>query len=255
MSFSPPMLSIPVTTTFRQGTCHVWYLVEEQEINQWIQEHICYDLEKIQDSDMEACFLGFDMEWKPVDKNDRESPLEPMMPRTSVIQMAYKDSVLVISLLHMHSSAGKKKVYQLPQKLQDILQDSRVCKLGVGIVNDAYKLRHDWNIQMSNIFDIALEFSMIYPQSAKLSLKHVTEVLTGYQMEKSKEITLSDWSVYPLSLPQLQYAALDAWVAQECMKQLVLMRQPAMAKVRHPSRKKRSSVLVLTYHDKCDCQD
>jgi hypothetical protein len=241
------MLSIPVTTTCRQGTCHVWYLVEEQEINQWIQEHICYDLEKIQDSDM-ALFLGFDMEWKPLEKHDKETPLEPMMPRTSVIQIAYKDSVLVISLLHMHQ--GGKKVYRLPQKLQDILQDSRTCKLGVGIVHDACKLKHDWNIQMSNIFDIALEFSMIYPQSAKLSLKHVTEVLTGYHMVKSKEITLSDWNVYPLSLPQLQYAALDAWVAQECMKQLVLLHQPVRYYKSSKPRKKKTGVLVLTYQDK-----
>lgn len=241
---SQPNLSIPVSTYFRQGHCHVWYLQEEQEINQWIQEHICYDLEKIQDTPF---FLGFDLEWKPV-ISSQDQILESQLARVSVVQIAYKDSVLVVSLFHM--SNGEKKMYRLPRRLQEILEDSRVCKLGVGIVHDAWKLKHDWNIQMSNILDISLEFSMVYPQSARLSLKHVTSVLTGYEMNKEKDITLSDWEAYPLSEKQLQYAALDAWVAQECMKQLVLVRKPVWKEMVTIPRKKKASMLVLTYHNK-----
>lgn len=49
--------------------------------------------------------------------------------------------------------------------------------------------------------------------SFKKGLKTIFEELYNCTWVKDKEITISDWSVSELSLRQVKYAALDAWVS------------------------------------------
>lgn len=178
---------------------NVAYLHNAFDINLWVQQHVL---------NKNIGIIGLDIEWKPVfSKHARQS-------RTSVLQIAAKDEVLVISLLNMSTS-------DIPSTLKHVLESPSIQKIGVGIKDDADKMRQHWNTKVENAIDLASIISNCFPDAGCRSLKDITAFLIDYTMEKNKKITLSNWEKFPLSQSQLHYAAIDAWVAMECAQYFI----------------------------------
>ena len=100
----------------------------------------------------------------------------------------------------------------MPAGLLQVLQDASIRKVGVGLEQDAVKLKADWEAEVVSCVDLA--------RTAKAKgLTHLTSLakcslhLLGLVMCKSKKIRMGNWERHPLSHAQTAYAALDAWTA------------------------------------------
>ena len=100
----------------------------------------------------------------------------------------------------------------MPAGLLHVLQDASIRKVGVGLQQDADKLKADWEAEVVSCVDLA--------RAAKAEgLTHLTSLakcslhLLGLAMCKSKKIRMGNWERHPLSHAQTAYAALDAWIA------------------------------------------
>ena len=75
------------------------------------------------------------------------------------------------------------------------------------------------------------------------SLRGLTEELLNIRLDKSKTLTLTDWSRRQLSIAELQYAALDAWAgrARICRHDRMERHAPSPRRPRH-SKGRRSAL-------------
>lgn len=93
-------------------------------INDWISAHA-----------QPKCAIGLDIEWKPYGSN-----------RTAIVQIASSSSILIAQIFHYK---------ELPSNLFNVLQDTQVTKIGVGITEDLGKLDDDFqtNCRVCSFFD------------------------------------------------------------------------------------------------------
>ncbi|QRV86345.1 3'-5' exonuclease [Ceratobasidium sp. AG-Ba] len=84
--------------------------------------------------------FGFDIEWKPTFvKGQAQSPI-------AVLQLAKEDQILLIQLSAMH---------EFPQRLQAVLEDARIIKAGVGIMDDAKKLWREYGVSLLGAVELS----------------------------------------------------------------------------------------------------
>lgn len=98
------------------------------------------------------------------------------------------------------------------------MSNSDIIKVGVAISDDAGLLMNDYNIHISGYIDLrylAKECCLKERSLAALAYK-----LLGCELDKDWRIRASDWEAELLSDQQTEYAALDAYVAVEILKQL-----------------------------------
>ncbi|KAH9619068.1 hypothetical protein KSS87_005617 [Heliosperma pusillum] len=151
--------------------------------------------------------LGLDLEWKP--------SFDQGIPQGIAAVMQICGDMTHCYVLHIFHSG-------IPHSLQSLLEDSSSIKVGVGIDNDAVKLFHDYNVSIKAVQDLsAMANQKLGIAPKQWSLYSLVETLTCKQLLKTKNIRLGNWEAEPLSKPQLQYAATDAfasWYLYEVLK-------------------------------------
>lgn len=98
------------------------------------------------------------------------------------------------------------------------MSNSNVIKVGVAISDDVQLLMNDYNIQVSGYIDLrylAKECCLEERSLAALAYK-----LLGCTLDKDWRVRASDWEAETLSNRQIEYAALDAYVAIKILEQL-----------------------------------
>jgi ribonuclease D len=90
--------------------------------------------------------------------------------------------------------------------------DEKVLKFGVGIMEDASRLRADFSLEVHGCIDLqklARGINTRYPRS----LQGLADFFIGFDLiQKPKSVAMSDWSTEALSKIQVDYAAQDAWL-------------------------------------------
>jgi hypothetical protein len=160
-----------------------------EEVDVWLRAHVL--------APGVTC-VGVDLEWRPT-FGRTEAP-----SRVALVQVAARDECLLVPLLHMRPPG-------VPALLRQVLSDSSIRKVGVGVCGDAVRLRRDWAADIIARVDLATA-------AAEHGLKQLTSLakcahhLLGITMCKAKRIRMGNWELHPLSPLQSAYAALDAWI-------------------------------------------
>ncbi|XP_074092145.1 exonuclease 3'-5' domain-containing protein 2 isoform X4 [Macrotis lagotis] len=103
----------------------------------------------------------------------------------------------------------------LPQTLLDILEDSRILKVGVGCQDDASKLLQDYDLTVRGCLDLrnlAMKQRKDLLQNG-LSLKSLAETILNFPLNKSFLLRCSNWDAEELTEEQVAYAARDAQIS------------------------------------------
>lgn len=85
-------------------------------------------------------------------------------------------------------------------------------------MDDAYLLMKDYNIKVTGCIDLRYLAKDCYLQER--SLAALAYKLLGCELDKDWRVRASDWEAETLSDRQIEYAALDAYVAVKIFEQL-----------------------------------
>ena len=181
----------------------VVYTVDSVEAEAWLRNHVI---------DSSAQAVGFDIEWKPQYVSKKKGGVEN---KTAVLQLAVENSCLVLHLCNMKSP---------PKLLRSILNDKRILKVGSGILQDVVKLKRDTGLICLGMVDTQkMAKSMGAKAPWKLGLKALAEHFLRINLEKPKSVSRSNWEIYPLTIRQIHYAALDAWIGLKIYQHMKLV--------------------------------
>ena len=103
-----------------------------------------------------------------------------------------------------------------PKELLDIFEDPNILKVGLSIRDDFHNLRKVHEIEPDGFIDL-----QNYVKDYKIadnSLSRLYAILFGKRISKSQR--LSNWEAMPLTEPQKNYAALDAYACITIFKYL-----------------------------------
>jgi len=160
-----------------------------------------------------ADLVGFDAEWKPDHAYGSDNPI-------SVLQLAFPLSrrVYVLQLGRLDN--------KLPAEVQMMLVNPEVRKVGFAVdLNDRAKMARSkillTNGSMTDIQELCAAQLGVMVNAKSLSLKNAAFGLLGFNLAKDKRVSCSDWSSQDLSVEQVRYAALDAWVPLRLCYQLI----------------------------------
>ena len=171
---------------------HVTYTNDPLEAEAWLRNNVI---------DIESRALGFDIEWKP---QFIKKKLGGKENKTAVLQLSTETAVLVLHIIHVKT---------LPRYLVDILADQNIFKVGCGIRSDVLKLLKDTGLQCKGVIELTeLASRSGYTKEHGQGLKKLADNVLGIEMNKPKNVQLSNWETLPLRHGQIRYAALDAWI-------------------------------------------
>jgi len=185
----------------------VVYTTEVLEAENWLWEHI---------TACSARVVGFDIEWRPQFISKVDGGTEN---QTAVLQLGVETSCLVLHIYHMS---------ELPRLLRSILGDENILKVGVGIEEDALKLKRHRGLDCEGMTDIQ---KMVQTTKCRqqFGLKSLAQRFLGIELEKPKSVARSNWEKFPLALRQIEYAALDAWAGVKIYHAIVQCQQGTCA--------------------------
>ena len=108
-----------------------------------------------------------------------------------------------------------------PRLLASVLNDSKILKVGSGILMDVAKLKRDTGLKCIGLVDTqAMAKSVGIPVSQNLGLKALANYFLGLKLAKPKWVSRSNWEKFPLAIKQIHYAALDAWIGKKKKKNM-----------------------------------
>ncbi|XP_024636593.1 Werner Syndrome-like exonuclease [Medicago truncatula] len=129
-------------------------------------------------------------------------------PPAAVLQLYIGGECLVFQILHASF---------VPKSLVAFLGNENNKFVGVGIREDMDKLLRDFSLLVVNFVDLRYLAAEKLGEKAMKSagLKTLALCVLDKEIEKPKKITLSDWGGFPLTVKQVQYACVDAFISFE----------------------------------------
>lgn len=158
--------------------------------------------------------IGVDIEWRPTFVAGK--PPNPV----ALLQLSSMSRCVLIPVRHLR---------HFPPSLATILSSPRIWKIGCGVEADAKKLLSDCALECTPTFEVGnvaqrlqRQGQLRFPgladgEEVRPGLRGLA-LACGYDLEKPKRLSRSNWEMRPLSAQQQRYAALDAyagiWIAR-----------------------------------------
>ncbi|PHT32730.1 hypothetical protein CQW23_29067 [Capsicum baccatum] len=172
-----------------------------QIITQWINETTT-----THSSSSRQLMVGLDVEWRPNFQRNQQNPV-------ATLQICVDRRCLIIQLIYCKS---------IPESLIDFIGNREYKFVGVGIESDVEKLLEDYDMSVKNVVDVrgiaAEKYGMRSLKNG--GLKELCSVVLEKEIVKPKSVTMGRWDSEWLSLNQIQYACLDAFVSFEIARHL-----------------------------------
>ncbi|KAF5788740.1 putative DNA helicase [Helianthus annuus] len=103
----------------------------------------------------------------------------------------------------------------IPESLVNFLGNPSYIFVGVGIENDVEKLRKDYGVEVAKTVDLRTLATDVYGvrEFKKAGLLQLARIVLGKEINKPKSVTMSRWDDQCLTLLQVQYASVDAFLS------------------------------------------
>nr|AFK44726.1 unknown [Lotus japonicus] len=181
--------------TFNTHTIQTLFTSDPSHVDSWLSETTRHRNNKL------PFIVGLDIEWRPNTQAFKNNPV-------ALLQLCVDHRCLVFQIIHAPS---------IPDSLSSFLSNPQHTFVGVGIQGDVDKLLKDRSFTVANAVDLRTLAAEVYgdPEMMKAGLKALTQRVLGMNVEKPKKISTSKWDDRYLSVEQVQYAAIDAFVSFE----------------------------------------
>ncbi|KAG2590588.1 Werner Syndrome-like exonuclease [Panicum virgatum] len=149
--------------------------------------------------------VGIETEWRVVVPEDGHGRRRNRM---AVLQLCVGRRGLVFQIFHAD---------RVPGSLKDFLACPDHRFLGVAIDGDVRRLAEDCGLVVANAVElrqVAAE-ALGRPKLRDAGLKALTREVTGAHIDKPKRLTMSKWDELRLTVEQVRYACIDAFVCYE----------------------------------------
>jgi exonuclease 3'-5' domain-containing protein 2 len=118
------------------------------------------------------------------------------------------------------------KFSKIPLELRKLLEDPDIIKTGVTPNSDAKLLLEDYSISMNGTFDLRFLAVLTHHRNNATGLGRLSKSILDIELDKDWRVRCSDWEIEPLSGPQIEYSANDAYVAMEIFRKLYEIVKP-----------------------------
>lgn len=165
---------------------------------------------------IEECkVVGIDCEWKP-------NHIKGKKPnKVSIMQIASEEMVFIFDLIKLYDDVPNI----LDNCLTRFLQSSSILKLGYNFQCDIKQLSHSYeSLQCFKHYDMLLDIQNVFKDHSG-GLSGLAKKVLGAELNKTRRN--SDWEQRPLTVNQLEYAALDAVVLVHIFRHVRDQSQPS----------------------------
>lgn len=107
-------------------------------------------------------------------------------------------------------------VSAIPQigELRSIMEDENIVKMGIGLSKDRQRLREEFGMDTRNLVDVSDVFALLGRKN-NIGSKQLVAHCLGRNLRKSKNMSRSNWAMYPLKVhryPMRQTMPFPAWM-------------------------------------------
>lgn len=149
-------------------------------------------------------FIGFDSEQKPTFKKGQASH------GISIIQLASKTKCYLIQT---------KQIRNL-KPLINLLENDKIIKIGTGLKGDNEALYRQFNLKLKSTIDLENVFKKLSAKN-QIGAKKAALIILNENLQKSKNMSRSNWENKNLTEGQLKYASEDATVVYDVMNKII----------------------------------
>ncbi|KAI3949387.1 hypothetical protein MKW98_023324 [Papaver atlanticum] len=154
--------------------------------------------------DYHRFIVALDVEWKPA-AYDNQAPIAIFK---LCVSSWYSSRCLIFQI---------SRCYQLPKSLHKFLEDDNLRFVGLDIECVARKLEREFDLSVKRAVDLRDLVAENYPEKKKevkiLDLMGLAKmVLRSKEIERPRDIIVSNWNQKYLTREQIMYAAVDAYV-------------------------------------------
>lgn len=164
----------------------------------------CEQLENVMNTILLTPFVGFDSEQKPTFKKGEANN------GVCLIQLATKDKCYLIQI---------KQIKNL-KPLIDFLEDEKIIKIGTGLKGDTVALFRQFNLRLKSMIDLEDIFKKLSSKN-QIGAKKAASIILNEKLQKSKNISRSNWENEELTAGQIKYATEDATVVYDVMSEIL----------------------------------
>ena len=164
----------------------------------------CERLKEAMNTILLAPFIGFDSEQKPTFKKGQADN------GVCLIQLATKDKCYLIQI---------KQIKNL-KPLINFLEDDKIIKIGTGLKGDNIALFKQFNLRLKSTIDLEDIFKKLSSKN-QIGAKKAASIILNEKLQKSKNISRSNWENTDLSDGQIKYASEDATVVYDVMNRIL----------------------------------
>lgn len=151
-----------------------------------------------------APFIGFDSEQKPTFKKGQADN------GICLIQLATKDKCYLIQ---------NKQIKNL-KPLIYFLEDEKIIKIGTGLKGDNEALFRQFNLRAKSMIDLEDIFKKLSSKN-QIGAKKAASIILNEKLQKSKNMSRSNWENEELTSGQIKYATEDATVVYDVMSEIL----------------------------------
>ena len=164
----------------------------------------CEQLQELMNSIQLTPFVGFDSEQKPTFKKGQADN------GICLIQLATKDKCYLIRI---------KQIKNLTP-LINFLEDEKVIKIGTGLKGDNIALFRQFNLRVKSMIDLEEIFKNLSSKN-QIGAKKAASIILNKKLQKSKNMSRSNWENEELTSGQIKYASEDATVVYDVMSEIL----------------------------------